>query len=163
MCIWHIKLSLILRAVLHCSCGRLVLLPFVFEQIVKLPIVPGNGVLGPRSFEAGGDCVFAFPRALRVDPPESLQVYGCTLGVDPHVRVTGCPVRLAEGVPTGDQCNGLLVVHAHPAESYSDVVRRCSWVVQYAARALRVHLNETHLDCTQFLFERFPRFFGIFV
>jgi hypothetical protein len=51
---------------------------------------------------------------------------------------------LAEGVPTGDQRDGLLVVHRHPAEGLADVDRRGERV-GVAIRGLRVDVDQTHL------------------
>ena len=45
------------------------------------------------------------------------------LRADAGVRIAGA-VGLAEGVAAGDQRDGLLVVHRHPAERLADVDRR---------------------------------------
>jgi len=70
-------------------------------------------------------------------------------------------VCLAEGVPAADQGHGFLVVHAHPAERDSDVMRRCGRVMQYTARALGVHLYQPHLNRAQSAFKCLSRFFGV--
>jgi hypothetical protein len=51
-------------------------------------------------------------------------------------------------VATGDECNRLLIVHAHACKGLTYVFRRCKrvWV---AARALRIDVDETHLHCAE--------------
>ena len=56
----------------------------------------------------------------------------------------GGAVRLAEGVPAGDQRHGLLVVHRHAAERLADVAR-CGQRIGLAVRALRVDVDQPHL------------------
>ena len=53
-------------------------------------------------------------------------------------------MRLAERVPAGDERDGLLVVHRHPAERLADVARG-GQRIGVAVRAFRVHVDETHL------------------
>ena len=52
---------------------------------------------------------------------------------------------LAEGVAAGDQRDGLLVVHRHPAERLADVAGRLERV-GLAVGALGVDVDEAHLD-----------------
>ena len=52
---------------------------------------------------------------------------------------------LAEGVAAGDQRDGLLVVHRHPAEGLADVARGRDRV-RVAVGAFRVDVDQTHLD-----------------
>ena len=54
------------------------------------------------------------------------------------------PVGLAEGVTTGDQGDGLLVVHRHPRERLADEMR-CGDRVRAAAGTLRVDVDQAHL------------------
>ena len=51
---------------------------------------------------------------------------------------------LAEGVAAGDERDGLLVVHRHPAEGLADVVRRGERV-RVAVGALGVDVDQAHL------------------
>ena len=64
-----------------------------------------------------------------------------------QIRITGA-VRLAEGVAAGDQGEGLLVVHRHPAERLADVAGRGDRV-GVAVRPLRVDVDQSHLDGTE--------------
>ena len=48
-------------------------------------------------------------------------------------------------MPAGDQSDRLLVVHGHAAERFPDVVRG-SERVRLSVRALRVHVDQAHLD-----------------
>lgn len=61
-------------------------------------------------------------------------------------------VRLAKGVSTGDQSDGLLIVHSHAIESDADVLGR-SGGVGAGIGALRVDVDETHVGGTQGLLE----------
>jgi hypothetical protein len=54
-------------------------------------------------------------------------------------------VGLAERVAAGDERDGLLVVHRHAGERLADVARRGERV-RVAVGALRVHVDEPHLD-----------------
>src|SRR5262249_11502936 len=51
----------------------------------------------------------------------------------------------AECVPAGDERDRLLVVHRHATERLPDVPG-CGERVRVAVRALRVHVDQTHLD-----------------
>src|SRR4029077_12813602 len=64
------------------------------------------------------------------------------LGAD-VVRRTST-VGLAEGMSAGNQGHGLFVVHRHAGEGFADIARG-SERIRVAVRALRVHVDETHL------------------
>src|ERR1700722_11153095 len=55
-----------------------------------------------------------------------------------------CAVGLAEGVPAGDQRDGLFIVHRHAPEGLADVAGG-GHGVRFAVRTLGIHINETHL------------------
>ena len=55
---------------------------------------------------------------------------------------------LAQGVPAGDQGDGLLVVHGHAAERLADVIRGGERV-RHAVRALGVDVDEPHVGGAQ--------------
>src|SRR6185437_7508128 len=80
-----------------------------------------------------------------------LQRGALRLRPDELVRVTGA-VGLAEGVAAGDQRNGLLVVHRHPAERLADVAGR-GQRVRVRVRAFRVDVDQAHLDRGQRAFQ----------
>jgi len=61
-------------------------------------------------------------------------------------------VRLAERMATGDQCDGLLIVHRHTAERLANIDRRGERV-GIAVRAFRIHVDQTHLHRRERLFE----------
>ncbi len=57
-------------------------------------------------------------------------------------------VRLAKGVASSDQGNGLRVVHAHSAKSLANVEGRRDRVT-VAIRALRVDVDEAHVSSSK--------------
>ena len=59
------------------------------------------------------------------------------------LRIAGS-VRLAEGVPAGDQRHGFLVVHRHAPERLADVARRRHRIGR-AVRPLGIDVDEPHL------------------
>src|ERR1700722_12475056 len=61
---------------------------------------------------------------------------------------------LAEGVTTGNQRNGLLVIHRHATKGFANVLRGRQWI-RIAVRTLGIHVNQAHLRCPERLFE-FP-------
>ena len=60
----------------------------------------------------------------------------------------------AESVTTRNEGYGLLVVHRHAAKVLSDIPRRSNRV-GFAVRALRVHINQAHLNGGEWFLE-FP-------
>ena len=120
-------------------------LPLVGVEDVEELVVPARRVVGPRDLEAGGDRVAALARAEGVLPAEALLLDARGLGVVTDVGVGRRAVGLAEGVTTGDERDGLLVVHGHAAERLADVARR-GQRVGVAIRALGVDVDEAHLD-----------------
>ena len=103
--------------------GALGELPLPAEQRVEVAVVPLRRRGGPGALEAAGDRVLALAGAVLAAPAEAAaHVDRAALGLRADQRrVTGA-VRLAERVATGDERDGLLVVHRHPAEGDADVV-----------------------------------------
>src|SRR5690606_5029261 len=82
-------------------------------------------------------------------PAQALLLDRRALRLRAHVLLrVGGTVGLAEAVPAGDQGDGLLVVHRHPAERLPDVAGG-RHRVRVAVRALRVDVDQAHLDRTQ--------------
>src|SRR5690606_33994104 len=57
-------------------------------------------------------------------------------------------VRFAEGVTTGDKGDGLFVIHRHAGEGLANITRG-RYGVRIAVRALRVDVDQAHLDGAQ--------------
>ena len=102
----------------------------------------------PDHLEAAGDGVAALAAAVGAAPAEALLLEGSGLRLGADVVGGTRAVRLAEGVPAGDQRDGLLVVHRHPAERLADVARG-GQRVRVAVRTLGVHVDEAHLHGPQ--------------
>ena len=127
-------------------------LPLVAEQDVEELVVPPGRVVGPGDLEPAGDRVGADAGAVARLPAEALLLDRRGLGVGADVLVRAGSVGLAEGVAAGDQRDGLLVVHRHPAERLADVAGRREGV-RVAVGALRVDVDEAHLYRAERLLE----------
>ena len=125
--------------------GALDELPLVAEQVVEEAVAPLGGRAGPGDLEAAGDGVGALAGAVGVLPAQPLADHRAALGLGADVVAGRGAVGLAEGVAAGDQRDGLLVVHRHPAERLADVVGRLERV-GLAVGALGVDVDQPHLD-----------------
>ncbi len=119
-------------------------LPLVPEQGVEVGVVPLDRSAGPGPLDAAGGGVDALAGAERVLPAQAQLLDGCALGLGADERRVARTVGLAEGVPAGDESDGLLVVHRHPGEGLTNVASRGEWV-GVAVRPFRVHVDEPHL------------------
>ncbi len=119
-------------------------LPLVAEEIPEEVVAPPRGRRGPGHLEAAGDGVASLARAVAADPPESLCLEGRRLGFWTDVSRRACPMGLAEGVPSGDERDRLLVVHRHARERLADVTRG-RHRVGVTVRSFRVDVDEAHL------------------
>src|ERR1041384_2805043 len=77
-------------------------------------------------------------------PAETLRLERRRLGIGSDVRCGAGAVRLAEGVPAGNQRYRLLVIHRHAAEGLANVFLG-SERIRLAVRAFRIHEDEAHL------------------
>src|SRR5690606_26046548 len=111
----------------------------------------GRGA-GPGRLEAGGDGVGPLAGAEAVGPAQALHLQVGGFGIRADVVRRAGAVGLAQRVATGDQGDGLLVVHAHAAEGLADVVRG-QQRVGIAVGAFRVHVDQAHLDRGQRILE----------
>src|SRR5690606_6704278 len=96
-------------------------LPLVAEQVPQEVAGPLGRRGGPGDLQAAGDRVGALAGAEGALPAQALLLDRGGLGVGADVLGRAGAVRLAEGVATGDEGDGLLVVHRHPAERLTDV------------------------------------------
>ena len=120
-------------------------LPLIAEQDPEEAVVPGDRGVGPDDFETAGDRVAAYAGAEGALPAEALLFERGSLGIGADVVLRARTVGLAEGVTARDQGDRLLVVHRHPAERLADVAGRGERV-RVAVRALRVDVDQAHLD-----------------
>ncbi len=148
----HVGAAAVDRTPLVPAAGAAHELPLVRIEDVEELVVPAGRVVGPRHLEAGGDGVVAVPRAVAVLPAEALLLETGCLGVVLDVGVGRGAVRLAEGVATRDERNGLLVVHRHAAEGLADVASR-GQRVGVAVGALGIDVDEAHLHSRERLLE----------
>ena len=121
-------------------------LPLVAEEVLEVGVVPGGRGGVPGDLEAAGDRVAAVAAAEALLPAQALLLERGALGLRADVLLgVGRTVGLAEGVAAGDERDGLLVVHRHPAERLADVAGRGERV-GVRVRALGVDVDQPHLD-----------------
>ncbi len=119
-------------------------LPLVAEQGVEVAVVPLHRVGRPGALQAAGDRVAALAAAEAALPAQALLLDARALGLGADERRVARAVALAEGVPAGDERDGLFVVHRHARERLSNVPGRGERI-RVAVRAFRVHVDQAHL------------------
>jgi len=136
----------VLRLPLLGAAGALGQLPLVTEQGLEVTVVPLDGLGGPGALDAAADGVGALAGAEAVLPAQALLLNARRLrfAADILARI-GRTVGLAEGVAARGEGYGLFVVHGHAREGLPDVPAR-SHGVRIAVGALRIHVDEAHLD-----------------
>ena len=120
-------------------------LPFVLEQVPEVVVAPLRRRRRPGHFQGTGDRVGPHSGAYLALPAETLLRQGCSLRLGTDHRRIAHPVALAEGVSAGDQRDRLFVVHRHAGEGLANVDGR-RHRVRVGIRALRVHVDQSHLD-----------------
>ena len=116
----------------------------VLEQVLQVPVVPLDRLVGPRTLQPTGERVGARAGLEAVLPAQALVLHRAALGLRSQVlRIDGA-VALAERVAADDERHRLLVVHGHAGERLADVA--CGRQrVRVAVRTLGVDVDETHL------------------
>merc|ERR1712230_302691 len=85
-------------------------------------------------------------------PTEALLLEASSLRLLANLRRVTGTVRLTESVTTSDKRNSLIIIHGHAAESGTNVPAGGNGV-RDAVRSFRVDINETHVGCTERLFQ----------
>ncbi len=109
---------------------------------------------GPGALQAARDRIGAFAAAVAAHPAQALllDVLAFRFRADILGRI-GSAVRFAERMTAGDQSHGFLVVHGHAAERFADR-SGCRQGVGVAARALGIHVDQTHLRGAERMIQR---------
>ena len=126
--------------------------PVVREQSIEVGVVPCRRGGGPCALDAAGRGVRALAGTEAVLPTEAHLLDRRALGFGTHERRVTGTVRLAEGVATGDECDGFLVIHGHASKRLPDVPSRCERVGD-SVRTFRVYVDQTHLHGTEWVGE----------
>jgi len=134
------------RVPFPCARGALHQVPVVAEEHVEVAHVPLDRVRGPRAFDAAGDGVIALAAAVAAEPAEALRFDWRTFRLGPDMSCGTGAVGLAEGVASGNERDGLFVVHGHAREGLADIAGR-SDRARHAVRPFRIHVDQTHLHC----------------
>ena len=98
----------------------------------------------PGALDAAADRIAPLAAAEAALPAEALLFDGGGFGLGTDQRRIAGAVALAEGVPAGDEGDGLFVVHRHAPEGLANVDARLDRV-RLAVRAFRVHIDQPHL------------------
>ena len=118
--------------------------PLVAEQVREEVVAPLRRRRRPNDFQAASDRVTAFARTKTALPAQALllDAGGFRLCAD-QFRIASA-VGFAEGVATGNERNGLLVIHRHAGESFSDIPCRGKRI-RLSIRPFRIHIDQAHL------------------
>ena len=137
---------------LMCAGRALAELPFVFEEVLKVIIAPLRRCLRPGDFKPTGDGVATLAAAEAALPSEALLFDRRRFGIGPDMLGIARTVRLAKGMTTGNERDGLLVIHRHPREGLTNVTRRGEWI-RIAVGTLGVDIDQAHLHRSQRVFQ----------
>jgi hypothetical protein len=129
------------------------LFPLIGEEVVEEVVVPLHRIRGPRTFESARNGAVGISRSERVLPTKALlfERRGLGFATDELIGVTGT-VGLSERVSSGDQRDGLFVVHRHPCEGLANVARGGQGI-GVTVGPFGINVNQTHLDRTQRIVE----------
>ena len=127
------------------ACGGFCKLPIIAEEVVEIAHVPLGGFLGPSTFDTGGEGIRGLALMARVVPAEALHVDRAALGLGADMVMVAAAVGFANRVATTGQGGGFLVVHSHAGKGFPDVLRRARRI-RIAVHALRVHVDQAHMD-----------------
>jgi len=131
--------------------GRL--LPLVTKKVVEEVVVPLGRLGCPCTLEPAADRVHTSAAAEATGPAEPLLFEARALGFRTAVLVgVGCTVGLSEGVSARYEGNRFFVVHGHASKRLANIHRRRERIA-VGVRALRVYVDQTHLNSTKWLFQ----------
>ena len=133
--------------------GALGQFPFIVEEVLEEIVAPLRRRRGPDDFQAASDRIVGVATAKAVHPAEPLLVDRSPFWFWPNILVgIAGTMGFAEGVATGDQGNGLFVVHRHARKGLANVSGRRDWVGA-TIWPFRIHINQPHLYCRKGIFE----------
>ncbi|MGY4437811.1 hypothetical protein ACVW04_000593 [Bradyrhizobium sp. LM2.3] len=118
--------------------------PFVLEQVLEEVVAPLRRRRRPCHLETAGDGITADARSVLALPAEALILERARFRLRSDQRRIASTMGLAEGMATGDQRDGFLVIHRHAEEGLADVLGRGDRI-RLAVRAFRIDVDEAHL------------------
>ena len=135
--------------------GALGFLPIEAEQVIQVIVRPGVGlaVQAPSRPLVIVSSALPLPHLFFQPKPCSSIAGGGRLGADAFGRSMGA-MRLAKGVPAGDERHGLFVVHRHAAKGLTNILGGRERI-GIAVRPFRIDIDQAHLHGGQRLFQ-FP-------
>ncbi|CAG9942539.1 unnamed protein product [Clonostachys rosea f. rosea IK726] len=127
-------------------------LPLIAEQVLEEVVAPPGGSLGPDNLQTRCDGIGTLSGLVAVLPAQTVLLDGSTLGFGADMAVGSGAVRLAKGVTTSNQGDGLLVVHGHAGKRLADVVGGSDGV-GVGVGAAGIDVDQTHVGGSQGLLE----------
>ena len=130
------------------TCRALGQFPFVAEQVLEEVVAPLGWRRAPGHFQAAGDRVSRFARAIFALPAKALVLDPAGFRLRAHQRRVASAVRFAEAVTAGNQRDRFFVVHRHAAERLTDIPRCSDWV-RVSIGPFGIDVNQAHLNSAQ--------------
>ena len=127
----------ILRRPLVRSCRALGQFPFVAEQVLEEIVAPLGWRFRPDHFQAAGDSVGSFAAAEFALPSQALFFNGSCFRFRAHECGVACAVCFTKSMASGNQRDGLFVVHGHATERFANVPGRRDRIRPHARRRTR--------------------------
>ena len=125
-------------------------LPFIFEQIVEIAIIPLDRIGGPGTFQPDVMVSAPLPLACVDNQPKPKASIGAPSGSG--LTSASSPALHLPNVPAGDQRHGFFIIHRHAGEGFAHIL--CAQQrVGIAVGTLRVDINQTHLNSSQRIFQ----------
>ena len=153
MCIWNcFSCRFISGNPLCCTSGRLCLLPLVLKERLKVGVIPCRWSWCPSTFEAARNSFCAISLAIGVLPTKThlfdrRTFWFCT-NIFSWICRTMC---FTECMSTGNECNGLFIIHSHTSKCFANIFCRCK-NIRISIWTFRVYINQTHLHCSKWIF-----------
>ena len=127
--------------------------PLIAEQQVEIAHVPLRRVLGPCAFDAGGHGIGCSAVQVRVHPAKALILDPARFRLCAQQARIAVAMGLADGVATGGQRRGFLIVHRHAGEGDAHLLGGV-FRVRHTVHAFGVHVDQAHMHGRQRRIER---------
>ena len=148
----HILLINILGKPLMCSCRAFYKFPLIFEQNPEITHIPFCGLWFPGTFNTASDCILSLTCSHVILPAKSHLLDGCSLGFRAYMGCRTGTVAFTESMASCDKCYCLFIIHSHPGKCFP-YINTGFYRIRITVRAFRVHINQTHLYCSQWILQ----------
>ena len=117
--------------------------PVIAQQQLEVAVVPLGGMSGPCPLNTTGHGIASDAPRLVIVPAQTLLFQVGPLRRGAEVGGVAVAVSLADGVTTGGQGDGLLIVHGHAGKGHAHVMGGLERI-GLAVDAFRVDVDQTH-------------------